>query len=111
MIARENWRNKGKTQQWRTVSCPACGAPPGMVCSSRYGIIVHKARLDAAPIIATRTQKSYRPPDKPKPKKLPMGSARGIHETGWVSGNCKSGRHWQCFSLSCSCECGSHKVK
>lgn len=45
-----------------------------------------------------------RRPDAPDSR----GRARGIHPTGWVSGNCQKDRHGTCSQLTCSCCC--HKV-
>ena len=38
-----------------------------------------------------------------KRRKIPGTGA--LHEEGWMSAECKRGRHGQCFSRNCSCPC------
>ena len=96
------------------IKCPVCLAPPGYACSYVRGAkgtpsTFHYQRTMAAPAKITRRdcinnrlepkEKKYVPRDKES------GRSRGVHEDGWISGNCTRLLHSQCFSLKCSCKC------
>ena len=104
------------------IECPVCHAPPGYACSiSKTSVpmvlrntIFHYKRTLLSPtsmgpcdciknILNHPKKKLYVPRDKER------GRGRGVHEEGWISGNCTRLLHSQCFSLKCSCRC--HKEK
>jgi len=97
------------------IECPVCHAPSGYACvfpDSRIrfkSTTFHYLRTQAAPIQVTSRDciKNRLEPKAKKyvPRDKELGRGRGIHEDGWISGNCTRLLHYKCFSLKCSCKC------
>ena len=98
----------GKRAWFFRVPCPKCKQAAGEGCFPVVHAHAARVRLASAMgfepkanLIGLTTPKCL----KKKEVKPRRGAAKGIHEAGWISGNCKASIHQNCFSLACSCSC------
>lgn len=96
------------------IECPVCHAPSGYACSYSRGAKgapsnFHYQRTMAAPSPITKNDHIAKLGTLKVKKKKTVDKGRGVHEEGWISGNCTGSHHYGCYSLNCSCRC--HKEK